>query len=166
MQTALNDAVSTSQIHTASITKTNHLMVFRNIIVVSCENHMKHMTIQFFNTEVGGIYSYHFALKGGAVSFSILSVFCTVVSSNVTRTHNFQIFTFHLSSSSSSCPSFISLCALFIPIVCLPLAYLSISHNCACFLPRCLCYHCPVIILAYSCDNEPVHFTIRLSVRR
>jgi hypothetical protein len=45
-------------------------MLFREIIVVYSENHMKHINTrcgknaEFFNVKAGGTYSYHCALKG------------------------------------------------------------------------------------------------------
>jgi hypothetical protein len=55
--------------HTVSITTTNRLMLFSEIIAVCCENHAKHISTLFrknaevFSVAAGGIYSCHCALK-------------------------------------------------------------------------------------------------------
>jgi hypothetical protein len=53
-----------------TITKINWLTLFKEIIAVYTENHMKHMDtlceqiVELLKVKAGGTYSYHWALKG------------------------------------------------------------------------------------------------------
>jgi hypothetical protein len=51
--------------HTASVTKPNRLMLFRETVAACCENHIKHINALCgqngdpFNIKAGDTYSYH-----------------------------------------------------------------------------------------------------------
>jgi len=54
---------------TSQTTLTDQLIQFREIIVIYCENHTKHLSTvrlnaKFLNITAGGAYSYHRALMG------------------------------------------------------------------------------------------------------
>jgi hypothetical protein len=65
-----NSVCTSQETHYVSVTKTNQLMLFREIITTYCENHMKHTNTScgqntgFLNVTAGGTYSYHCTLNG------------------------------------------------------------------------------------------------------
>jgi hypothetical protein len=56
--------------HYVSATETNRLMLFRETVAVYCENNTEHtntlcrQNAEFWYVKAGGIYCYHWALKG------------------------------------------------------------------------------------------------------
>jgi hypothetical protein len=65
-----NPVRTSEETHQVSITKSNRLMLFREIIPVYCENHMEHTNTlcgqnsDFLCVKAGGAYSYRCAFKG------------------------------------------------------------------------------------------------------
>jgi hypothetical protein len=65
-----NPVRTSQEIHYISSTKPNRLMLFRETVVVYCENHTEHtnalcgQNAEFKCVKVGGTYSNHWNLKG------------------------------------------------------------------------------------------------------
>jgi hypothetical protein len=71
LQIIYNNSVRTSQeTHYVSATKPNRLMLFRETVAVSCENHTEHtrtlcgQNTEFYYVNAGGTYSNRCALEG------------------------------------------------------------------------------------------------------